>query len=160
MESDIAQYYFHKGFFLLFSITFLGVSLMGIIDPESVTSTRNNEVVETTFLHLLPFLIFGLFTTFIFIWMTRNYFRIVLKDNGIKVEKIIGSYVLRWDEIESLKGIDTFGKGYFYKVKPKQGKRFFFLSDRPGKMWKNVFDRGHRTRMQIFIDIKKEELGI
>ncbi|KAA3635142.1 MAG: hypothetical protein DWQ02_10295 [Bacteroidetes bacterium] len=160
MESDIVQYYFHKGFFLFFSIGFLGISLMGIIDPESVTSTHNNEVVETTFLHLLPFTIFGLFTTIIFIWLTQNYFRVTVRDNGIRVNKINGSNLIKWDEIESLKGLDTFGKGFFYKVKPKQGKRFYFLSDRPGKPWKNFFDRGHRTRMQILIDKKKEELGI
>ena len=63
-------------------------------------------------------------------------------------------------DIESIDSVKWLWKGTIFKVKPKNGKTFYFHSDKPKMTISDFFSSGFRTEMAEYVKSKKTELGI
>ena len=160
METYDLNYYTQKIFALLFGVAFTSFSVFSIISPESITTTINGEIVETTFLTSLPGLILGLLFISIFIWMTRNYFSVKMDEEGVFVKNSTKLNMIKWSQIESIREVKWLWRGTIFRVKPKNTKAFYFHSDKPKMNTKTIFGSGFDTEMADFVKMKKQELDI
>ena len=158
METDKSGYYLHKGLPLFFALIFLGISVTGLLFPENLTVTHNDEVVETNIQNLIPFIVIGVIALLLFVWLSKNYFRVHMDDAGITIIKLKGDVELSWNDLEYVKGVNWLWNGAIFKAKPKQNKPFYFLADKPEISFKNVFTQGFKNKMGAFIKVKNVEL--
>jgi len=160
METSSHQYYFQKGFTLLFAILFTGVSIFGLISPENLTVRNNGEIVETNFLNLIPFFIVGGVSALLYLWISKNYFRIRMDSEGIVILNLKSKPATKWNEIESINAVKWFWKGIVFKVILKNRKTFYFYADEPKMSIPDLFNGGFQTKMAEFVESKKLELKI
>jgi hypothetical protein len=158
METDKSSYYLHKGLPLFFALIFLGISIIGLLFPGDLTVTHNDEVVETNLQNLIPFIVIGVIALFLFIWLSKNYFRVYMDDAGITIKRLNEDNMLSWDELEYVKGVNWLWNGAIFKAKPKQNKPFYFLADKPEISFKNIFSQGFKNKMGAFIKEKNVAL--
>ena len=158
METDKSSYYLHKGLPLFFALIFLGISVVGLLFPEELTVTHNDEVVETNLQNLIPFIMIGVTALILFILLSKNYFRVYMDDAGITIIKLNEDVKLSWNDLEYVKGVNWLWNGSIFKAKPKQDKPFYFLADKPEISFKNIFSQGFKNKMGAFIKEKKVEL--
>lgn len=160
METYLPSYYSQKGFALIFAIMFFGGSLYGLTDPENFTVSHNGNIVESNFQNLLPFFIIGALAIILFVWMTNNYFRIKMDDNGISILNFNRKSQIEWEEIQSISSVKWFFKGTVFKVILKRKRTFYFYADKPKLSIPQFFNGGFQTKMAEFVESKKQELNI
>jgi|GEM_PF-2358926 len=156
MKTWSSHYYLQRGFVLLIGILFSTGFVYDLLFPDSFSNT-NSEASPPL---LLPMFLFGSVGLFLSFWMAKNYFRVQLDDLGITKLSAKANEPIAWEDIESIKSIEWLWKGMLFKVKPNNQKAFFFFADKPPMGISSNFGNEFKSKMDEFIQAKKQELGI
>lgn len=161
IETDNTSYYFYKIMSFLFGVIFLTMSLSTLLEEDGIINI-NDVPTTATFLNMIPFLIIGLVSLTIFIWICRNFFRAILTDYNVQKQLFRKNIKYSWDDFEYIEEVKWKWPMIIFKFKPKGENVFYIHADHPKIVPFYLFDtkrksqHHYKTKMgDLIIKMKK-----